>query len=377
MMMRIILLMLLTLLVSSCASTPQQSDEEVTFQQFWPRLPEMPRFRFVMNFLSSDDFVVKSEETRLREAIVGRGRPAYIMVRPLALASSKGMVYLIDGQQPVINVFDLARKRYFKFGYRLEGKLVRPVGIAIDKRGFVYVTDRGRNSVIVYDSVGLYQAHYQLTGVATQLAGIAVDDRSGSIYVVDRGGLDSDQHRVIKLSAGGEVVGKFGRRGSGEGEFNLPLDIAVAADGQLYVLDSGNFRVQVLSAEGEFRQAWGRAGNGLGQFAQPRSIAIGPAGNVYVGDTQFGNIQIFTPDGDLLLPIGRLSQQRLPGHYSLLSGIAIDEKGYLYVLDQYQAKMEVFQSLTTEQGQKLIDEYIAQQQTEAAAGAVSSPGARP
>ena len=377
MMIRIILTLISGLLVMSCASTPQPVDDEVTFQQYWPMPPEMPRFRFVMNFRSTDDFVVKSEETRLREAIVGRGRPSYIMVRPLALASSRGMVYLIDGKEPVVNVFDLARKRYFKFGYRLEGKLTRPVGIAVDKRGFVYVTDRGRNSVIVYDSIGLYQAHYQLTGVTTQLAGIAIDDRSGSIYVVDRGGVDSDQHRVIKLSASGEVVARFGQRGGREGEFNLPLDIEVGADGLLYVLDSGNFRVQVLTTEGEFLRSWGQAGNGLGQFGQPRSIAVDPAGNVYVGDTQFGNIQIFTPNGELLLPIGRLSQQRLPGHYSLLSGIAIDEKGYLYVLDQYQAKMEVFQSLNAEQGRQLVDEYRREQQAEAAAGAGSSPANRP
>lgn len=51
------------------------------------------------------------------------------------------------------------------------------------------------------------------------------------------------------FSSEGEFVHSFGSFGSGEGQFNLPTDIAIAQDGSLIVADEFNHRVQVNEKE--------------------------------------------------------------------------------------------------------------------------------
>ena len=354
-----LILVLLPLMVS-CVSEPKPLQQTDEYQVLWPEPPEVPRFQYLTSFTSSDDLVVKGAEERLREMVVGRLTPQYIIKRPLVVASGYGKLYLIDAQTPVIHVFDLARRRYFSMGYRLEGKLEKPVGIALDGRGLVYVADRSRRSVIVFDSIGLYQRHIDLDGITTQLAGLAVDRQSNTLYVVDRGGLDSDRHQLVKMNEAGEVVAKIGVRGAEPGRFNLPVDVAVDSKGQVYVLDAGNFRVQVFDAQGQYIRSWGAVGNGLGQFGQPRSIAIDSEDLVYISDTQFGNVQVFNLEGQLLLPIGRLSHEKKPGHFSLVTGIDVGEKGFLYVLDQFVGKMEIYRKLTQPEQQRILRESEAQ-----------------
>lgn len=180
---------------------------------------------------------------------MGKKNPTYELNRPLDIAVAHGRIYIIDSSAPIINVFDLQRRRYFNFGFRFEGKLSQPVSIAVDQNGLVYVADRGRNSILVYDPVGLYVRQISLANITSQIAGITVDPAGEFIYVVDRGGLDSNLHQFIKIDQQGQIIKQIGQRGKLAGEFNLPTDIVMDKQGNLYVLDSGNFRVQVFSSE--------------------------------------------------------------------------------------------------------------------------------
>lgn len=352
-MIRISLIILISLSMLSCSTTQKNTEDGEARQRYWPALPETPRYEYLTSVYSSDDIIKKSDEVKMREYLVGKAKPQYILKRPLDMVASNGMLYLLDADSPAVNVFDLTRRRYFKFGYRFEGILSNPVAITVDDKGMVYVADRGRNSILVYDAIGLYQSTFEMNGIATQLAGLAVDS-AGFIYAVDRGGIDSNIHQVIKLNAQGELVKRIGTRGKQPGEFNLPTDIAISSDdGTLYVLDTGNFRVQALDKEGQPLFAWGKVGSALGHFGLPRSIILDQQDNVYVSDAQFGNVQVFNAEGKLLLPLGKLSQRDLPGQFSLITGIAYDQKDHLYVLDQYLNKMEIFKQLSPSEQLKL------------------------
>ncbi len=352
-----LLLIALTMLLTACAAAPQVVDEDVEVQRYWPAPPITPRFRHEATLRSSEDFIEKSSEQLMREKILGKPRPQFVVNRPLDIAARQGRLYLVDGDRPVVHVIDLVRRRYFAFGYRFEGKLANPVSIAAGPQGEVFVADRDRNSVIVYDGIGLFRRAIALQGVTTQLAGLAVDHAGEFLYVVDRGGIDSRQHQLIKLTTKGELVERFGRRGKATGEFNLPMDVAIDRDNRLFVLDTGNFRVQVLDANGNWLRSWGEAGSGLGQFGLPRSIAIDADNHVYISDAQFGNVQIFNEQGRLLLPIGELSADDRPGRYALITGIGLDSLNHLYVLDQHMSKIEVFRKLSAEQGQQALREH--------------------
>ena len=329
----------------SCAATPIESRREKQ-QEFWPAPPEQARYRYIMSIHSSDDVRLKNGTERFQEILTGKNKPAYILNRPLDIAVKQGIIYLLDSVSPLVHVFDLQRRQYFNFGFRFEGKLSKPVSISVDQNGLVYVADRGRNSIIIYDSFGLYIYHISLDNITRQISGITTDPTGNFIYVVDRGGVDSGLHQVIKFDKQGQLIKRWGGRGRAIGEFNLANDIIMDNQGLLYVLDAGNFRVQVFDNDGDPVRSWGSAGDGLGQFGLPKSISVDAQNNIYVSDAQFGNIQIFTTDGKLLMPIGQLSNINTAGKYSLINGITVDEKGYLYVLDQFYKKLEIFKKIT-------------------------------
>ena len=58
--------------------------------------------------------------------------------------------------------------------------------------------------------------------------------------------------------------------------------------------------------------------------------------------TSFGNFQIFDPTGELLLYIGEHSFKGFPANYVLPAGIAVDEDGRVYVVDQYYRRIDVY-----------------------------------
>ena len=72
-------------------------------------------------------------------------------------------------------------------------------------------------------------------------AGIVCED-NGNMIVVDSG-----NNRLQVFTPDGKFVGKCGKAGSGEGEFNQPWGITLDKDGNIYVADWKNHRVQKLS----------------------------------------------------------------------------------------------------------------------------------
>ena len=67
--------------------------------------------------------------------------------------------------------------------------------------------------------------------------GIAIDGNN-ILYV-------SNDHFVSMFDTNGKFLGKFGKYGSGDAEFNVPLGVVVDKNGDLYVCDYGNNRIVV------------------------------------------------------------------------------------------------------------------------------------
>ena len=58
----------------------------------------------------------------------------------------------------------------------------------------------------------------------------------------------------------------FGSCGSGDGQFNLPWDVAFDCTGNVYVADSESHHIQVFTEEGTFLRKFGKKGNGDGEL---------------------------------------------------------------------------------------------------------------
>jgi DNA-binding beta-propeller fold protein YncE len=124
-------------------------------------------------------------------------------------------------------------------------------------------------------------------------------DPQGNIWVVD-----ATAHVVYKMDAQWRVLlqlGVKGVSGSDSTHFNLPTDVAFAPNGDLYVSDGyAGARVVKFSAGGKYLLEWGKRGTGPGEFGLPHNVVVDAQGRVYVTDRDNRRIQVFDAQGKFL-----------------------------------------------------------------------------
>lgn len=340
------------LALQGCSSSPKgdTADAKLEYQLLWPEPPNEVRFIFEAELRNQSDIRKETEEERMRRILTGRStmseQPVYR--KPSAVAARKGRIYVADPPTNSIFVFDVPRGRLFQMGVRDPNRVQAPLALALDQEGRVYTVDGRLGKVMAFDALGLFLFEIDISKDITKPAGLAVSPDGQRIYVVDRGSIDNDDHKVVAYAPDGRELHRLGPRGAAPGQLNIPLAASVAPDGNVHVLDSGNFRVQTFSPDGKFLSSFGGVGNGFGQFSRARDIATDQDGNIYVSDASFNNVQIFNPAGELLMWLGGPGRTNLPGQFGLIGSIAVDETGRLYVSDQYHQKIEVYRRANSE-----------------------------
>ena len=74
----------------------------------------------------------------------------------------------------------------------------------------------------------------------------------------------------------------WGDSGSGPGQFDEVLGVAVDNMGHVFASDNVNERIHKFTTEGLFITSFGDSGSGNGELLFPRGLACDPSGNVYV-----------------------------------------------------------------------------------------------
>jgi len=329
------------LALSACVSTPEKKAEFVA--PIYPSPPDEPRIIYERTLLNSANVEEFTSTDRWKQIATGQGKSARGMAKPWGVAAHRGRVFVTDTVQRAVLMFDIPGKRYKMIGVKGAGKLTKPIGIDISKNGVVYVADATARGVMIYNLDGEFVNVIGGKQYLERPTGVAVNHEGSRIYVVDNGGISSRNHRVVIFDArSGEHIKTFGVRGTGDGEFNMPLQATVNRDGNLYIVDSANFRVQIFDADGNFKSSFGEVGRRMGQFSRPKGIADDPEGNIYVTDAAFSNVQIFTSDGDLLMFFGGRTNFNEPSSFMLMAGMDVDEDGRIYIVDQFFRKIEVY-----------------------------------
>ena len=122
-----------------------------------------------------------------------------------------------------------------------------------------------------------------------------------------------------------KLINKFGGRGSKNGQFEYPCDLAFDDNNDLYVTDSHNHRVQKFDTHGNYLLQFGGKGVNKGKLQYPIGITT-HSGKVYVADRQNNRISIFQNNGKFCTVIG---QQHLSQYFD----IAVDTYSELVVTD--------------------------------------------
>jgi DNA-binding beta-propeller fold protein YncE len=320
----------LAFLFASCATPPEKIEER---EYVWPLPPEKPRVRYIKSLWGEED-VMKSAPS---DFIVGKD-PSTDLFKPYGLATDhSGRLYVTDTVRRVVFVFDELMGDLRFLGLR-EMPLGVPADVVVDQRERVYISDAGRDRIVVFDQDDRILNQFG-QGILDNPAGMAVDEGRQRLYVVS-----THTHTVEVFSLDGKHLFRFGGHGNSPGKFNYPMDIAIGPTGDLYVVDSANFRVQVFTSEGDFVREFGSLGTGPGQFSRPKGIAVDMAGRIFVTDASFNNFQIFNDMGRLLLFVGTGGVTG-PGEFSLPADIEVDDQGRIYVADQLNKRVQVFEMI--------------------------------
>ena len=208
---------------------------------------------------------------------------------------------------------------------------MRPMGVAVDDSGQVYVVDNGNARVQKFTNTGTYLGEFG-GGVLSTPWDLVIDENLRAFV------LDKDAAKVSVFEADGSLAYEFGAPGDSSGQFTSPRGIGRGGDGSIYVADSDNHRIQKFAPDGTFLTKWGAEipGQGDGVFNSPDDVTVGPSGRVFVVDRindriqRFGFTALPTPDESLQVEYVMTFSER-PG------AISFDSSGNLFVGNFYYA----------------------------------------
>ncbi len=127
--------------------------------------------------------------------------------------------------------------------------------------------------------------------------------------------------------------------------FKDPVDLAVGRDGRIFLLNRGApffSRVGVLTLDEDYLYEIGSHGDGDGQFRLPAAVAMDSRERVYVADEYNHRISVFESSSKYLGRWGELGTG--DGQLDGPSGLAFDAEGNVYVVDQNNNRVQKFTS---------------------------------
>ena len=299
----------------------------------YPLPPSPPRIAYLTSIDHADIF--EPEAGKMEQFLFGRGAEAAQPIsKPFGLAAGHETLLVCDTERNVVHVIDFKNRRADVLGAMGQGKLLKPVDVAIDERQNRYVADTLRRQVVVFGADNL--ADRALAGSQDEpFKPMAVEVHGGRLYV-----LNADMCRVEVLDpVTGELLDFFGEKGSGPGQMLWPGGLAVDEAGHAFVTDILTFRVEVFAPDGEPLRQFGRPGDRPGEFTRPKHLAAAPDGIVYIVDAGLQRVAMFDDQDRVLMLFGGPGSD--PGDLTLPGGIAVDRSLLPhfedYVPDGFQA----------------------------------------
>jgi sugar lactone lactonase YvrE len=284
------LLMAATYLVRATQPTAQTSSGTA----FTPASTTTHGLRFMAAGPAGDMYVTSTQANRIVRIVDGSGPVAFAAVpRPMGIAvDSRGKVYVAESRSCRIQTFSAALQpgtSWTTCAARSEG-YDGPSAMAVGADGKIYVTSQASSIIGVYSPKGALLRSIFTGGSRQRFGGIAAGP-TGTLYLTD-----AEMDRILVIPAGSARSEEWGGYGTAPGRFQRPTQIATDARGNIYVLDAGNARIQKLSPAGKPVLSWGHRGS----VPVPGSSAmtVDQSGAVYVTGGA-GGIQRINPTGHL------------------------------------------------------------------------------
>ena len=300
-----------------CRRIGTSNGYEITYQPL-QRGEHSLHLQVAGKYLSKFEVLVLSTEPlkRLQSNIRNPSRFAITDKGQVVILSQGYLIYIIkpNGDQ----------LRYFGSSGSNPGQLSGASGIALTACGNILVCDSSNNRVQQFSFAGQLMKCVGSTPLQfSNPVGIGVHPLSQKVYVVEEG-----NHRVQILNSDLTFASMFGSRGTENGQFINPCDVAFNNCGDVFVLDCGNLRIQVFTSGGEYMWQFTMRDHNKGN---PQTIAIDSGGRVYVTEHGIHCISIFSPDGVLVMSFGKQGMEA--GQFNCPLGVDFDKAGCMYIMD--------------------------------------------
>ena len=323
-------------------------------------LPKEKKVSFSLSMKAPDSSLVSVPVSSLKCSLVPVGKGGRPIHTPVTTTSTHPGVYRIHcnpsthGTHTVkVQVYDVELEDtslFIPFNPYLDNitpvrtitELNYPWGVAIRDDGHVIVTENSGNCITILDNEGKKVKSFGGKGGS---GNVQFSGPRGVAITPDNFILVPDNHRIQKISMDGDCIASVAEGGSGPLQFIAPDGIAISPiTGQVYIADYGNHRIQVLNPDLTFSHSFGKRGSANGQFKNPIDIAIDSQGLVYVTDASNNRIQKFSPDEKFVAQFGSYGSG--PGQLISPYGITIDTAGtgLVYVSEWGNHRVSVFTS---------------------------------
>ncbi len=236
-----------------------------------------------------------------------RGSKAGQLMSPRSVTTDKdGNIYVVDNWNHRIEKFSQDGKFLLTIGKKgspkgyneAKGQFLYPYGIAVDSKGYIYVSDFNQNRIHKFDSAGkfvmMWGTEGRQDGQFSKPAGLAID-KTDRLYVADLG---NDRVQAFRSDDTGKKMnfdGKWGETGKDPGQLDRPYNVGVDAQGDVYVVEMGNHRLQKFTASGKLVFVSGKWGEGENDLNCPIAVAVGADKAIYISDLGNNRILKWTP----------------------------------------------------------------------------------
>jgi len=207
-----------------------------------------------------------------------------------------GRIFVADTHCHRVLVFDRDGHQLDSFGREGtgDGAFLLPTDVTFDAAGKVYVSEYGGNDRISVWSPDLsFVRHLGVEPIAgarlSRPAGIDIDGEQ-TLWIAD-----ACNHRLVRMSLDGDVIGVFGSFGEAPGQLRYPYDLCVTPEQTILVCEYEGNRLQWFSKDGRSLRVWGHPGRELGALFAPWGACVGPGNRTYVVDSLNNRIQVIQP----------------------------------------------------------------------------------